>query len=144
MARRKSKPTAIIDEITRIRQRLESINELQHRNIRDQLELALCKMMEHLNEKPKYLYQYISELRALSKDDVGLGLLDTLHDQVRNVNSDFNKVLEDVEHDESTSDLRIIDSLLKRINELTNLVKRLQRIEEVINTHIGEPVAEDN
>lgn len=144
MARRKSRSTVIIDEITRIRQRLESINKLQHRNIRDQLELALCKMIEHLNEKPKYLYQYISELRTLSKDDVGLGLLDTLHDQVRNVNSDFNKVLEDVEHDESTSDLQIIDSLLKRINELSNLVKRLQRIEEVLNTHIGEPATENN
>ena len=93
MAKRDTITQQHIDETSRIRQRLDDINSIHHRNIRDQLELAMCIMAEFLNEKPRKLEEYIESLRNISNDDVGQALLDNLLEQIRQIKMQLNSAI---------------------------------------------------
>lgn len=142
MSNKKTK-LQVIDEIKDIRRQLQKINEIQHKNINDQLDLSFCKMMEHINEKLNYLTSYITKLQALSSDDVGKGLLDTIHDQLNDIKSKFTAILQLNQEFESTSDLENMKFILLVNSRLFVIIERLQQIEEILKTHIGEPTTED-
>ena len=84
----------LIDEITRIRRRMGDLNRMHHRNIQEQLELAMCKMMEFLNEKPQHIEEYIKNLRSISTDYIGQALLDNMLEQIKQIKAELNSTIE--------------------------------------------------
>ncbi|MDE2590637.1 MAG: hypothetical protein KGL95_13345 [Patescibacteria group bacterium] len=136
---KKSKTAPIIDEISRIRIQLEKSNEIQHRNIRDQLELSLCKITQHLNDKPKYLIEYLENLKMLSADDVGQSLLENIHDVIKRTKDDYLTALGDYQNYQMKTEVEYSEFLLKMGIRFLELMSRLEHVEEILNTQIGAP-----
>ena len=143
MAKRDTITQQHIDETSRIRQRLDDINSIHHRNIRDQLELAMCIMVEFLNEKPRKLEEYIENLRNISNDDVGQALLDNLLEQIRQIKMQLNSAIA-VPDGDQTADLDDANEMLSKNYMLLNLINRLQYIDNILRTHIDESATGEN
>ena len=142
MPGRKSDSSQSIDEVSRIRQRLDDINNLHHRHIRDQLELAMCSMMEFLNEKPRLLEEYAQNLRGVSRDDIGQELLDNILEQVRQIKTELNKTI-----DPPADGVAVLDDandVFSKNTVLLGMINKLQRIEAILHTRVGEPATEEN
>ncbi len=119
------------------------MNETHHRAIRDQLELAMCRMMEFLNEKPRHLEEYATNLRKISKDDIGQAMLDNMLEQIKQIKTELNNTI-DLPDDDQITDLDDANKLLSKNSVLLNLVNRLQTVECVLHTHIDDPAGEEN
>ena len=132
-----------IDEITRIRRRMGDLNDMHYRNIQEQLELAMCKMMEFLNEKPQHIEEYIKNLRSISTDDIGQALLDNMLEQIKQIKSELNSTIE-LPDDDPITVLDDANKLLSKNHLLLNLVNRLQTMETMLHTHVGDPSKEEN
>lgn len=143
MTKRKNNTRQYIDEISRIRQRLSDFNDVHHRNIRDQLELAMCKMMEFLNEKPTYLDDYVKNLRNMSTDDIGQALLDNVAEQLKQIKTEINSTIELPDDDEIT-ELDDANQITSKNYILLNLINRLHHIEIILHTHVGESHDDEN
>ena len=143
MTKRKNNTRQHIDEISRIRQRLGDFNDVHHRNIRDQLELAMCKMMEFLNEKPTYLDDYVKNLRNMSTDDIGQALLDNVAEQLKQIKAEINSTIELPDDDEIT-ELDDANQITSKNYILLNLISRLHHIEIILHTHVGESHDDEN
>ena len=119
------------------------LNDMHHRNIQGQLELAMCKMMEFLNEKPQHIEEYIKSLRSISTDDIGQALLDNMLEQIKQIKSELNSTIE-LPDDDPITVLDDANKLLSKNHLLLNLVNRLQTMETMLHTHVGDPSKEEN
>lgn len=133
--------TRSVEEISRVRQRLNDVNEHQYRNIRDQLDLAWCKMMELLETKLALVDAYAQNLRKISKDDVGQALLDNVLEQAKQIKKELYKA---PEYPDETTDLEGSNNTLSKNRTLLDLINRLARLETMLHTHVGEPTDEGN
>ena len=133
----------LIDEITRIRRRMGDLNRMHHRNIQEQLELAMCKMMEFLNEKPQHIEEYIKNLRSISTDDIGQALLDNMLEQIKQIKAELNSTIE-LPDDDPITVLDDANKILSKNCLLLNLVNRLQIMETMLHTHVDDPSKEEN
>ena len=119
------------------------LNRMHYRNIQGQLELAMCKMMEFLNEKPQHIEEYIKNLRSISTDDIGQALLDNMLEQIKQIKSELNSTIE-LPDDDPITVLDDANKLLSKNHLLLNLVNRLQTMETMLHTHVGDPSKEEN
>lgn len=129
------------EEVYRVRQRLNDVNDLHYRNIRDQLDLAWCKMMELLDTKLELVEAYAQNLRKISNDDVGQALLDNVLEQTGQIGKELRDSLE---YPDETTDLEGSNNALSKNRALLDLINRLARLEAVLDTHVGEPTDEGN
>ena len=130
-----------VAEISRVRQRLKDVNDIHYKSIRDQMDLAWYKMMELLDAKPVLLESYAKNLRKISSDDVGQALLDNVLEQVEQIKKELHKALE---YPDETTDLEGSNNTLSRNRALLDLINRLARLEEMLDTHVGEPTDKEN
>lgn len=129
------------DEVSRVRQRMNDVNDLHYRNIRDQMDLAWCKMMELLATKLPLIEGYAQNLQKISKDDIGHALLDNALEQARQIKKELHKV---PEYPDETDDLEGTNNVLSNNRTLLELINRLARLEAMLDTHVGEPTDEKN
>ena len=136
-------PQRFVDEISRIRERLRDLNGVHHKSIRDQWELAMCRMMEFLNEKPGHLEEYIKNLRRVSRDDIGQALLDNMLEQVKQIKKESYDAV-DLPDDDSITELDGANRTISKSHALLSMVYRLWAIERALHTHVGEPADVEN
>ncbi len=132
------------DKIKKTRERIEEINDLHLSSINDQLDITNCRLQGFIDRKSQILIEYVRNLRVFSTDDIGQAILDNLNDSIREIRSQLVSILEDIQNYDGDSGLEQSNFITSKIEELLSLINRLEDIETILHTHLGESHTEDN
>jgi hypothetical protein len=132
----KKQLTAINKTLTDRRKELKLQNNPMQKNIAEQLELAMCKMLEYVKDQADLLKSYVGELRELKHEELSRVMLDALYDVIIKSKQDvavIRRAYEDAKIQlKSEDNLEEIDLIIFHSAELNEIIRSLDRIEKVL------------
>ena len=140
MANKKEK---LIGDVKEIRAGLKEINNAHQPAINQSLDGIVKQLEKYLLVKQTKLENYVEKLRKMTNDEVANGLLDTVLSQLSDIGTAYSKILKLQGQTKTPSELEDTEFTLRIISEIFQLILKLQMIEEILNTHIGDPQLSD-
>lgn len=124
------------EELIQIQGLIETENESLDLHILDYFNPAADKMMNHIDDKSNYLTKYAKILQELCDEDIGIGILDGIIDEIRDIKLELRQILKNSLVDDPDFNPRgHLTHHTKVINiGMVDLINRLQRIQKVLNT----------
>ena len=124
------------EKISQIQGLIENENDSLDSHVLDYFEPAVTRMTSHIEWKSKYLAEYGERLQELCKDDIGIGVLEGIIDEISKIKLELRQILENSQVDDPGLDPRgHLTHYAKVINiGMVDLINRLQRIQTILNT----------
>lgn len=124
------------EKISQIQGLIETENESLDSHILDYFDPAATKMTDHIEDKSKYLEKYAKMLQEQCADDIGIGVLEGIIDEISKIKLELRQILENSLADDPILNPRgHLTHYTKVINiGMVDLVNRLQRIQTILNT----------
>ena len=121
--------------MAQIQSLIETENESLDLHVLDYFNPASEKMIDHIEDKGKYLIKYASLLEENCNDDIGIGLLRGLIDEVREIKQELRISLKGSLVDEPLNPRLQLNHITKINNiMMIDLINRLQTIQRILNT----------
>ena len=124
------------EELDQIQGLIETENESLDLHILDYFNPAANKMTQHIEDKSNYLTKYAKILQELCVEDITIGLLDGVVDEIRDIKFELRQILKNSLADDLDLHPRgHLTHYTKVINiGMVDLINRLQRIQKILNT----------
>lgn len=129
----------LVSRIKEIRDSVNELNEAHQPAINMSLNGIVDQLITYLLKKQTKLENYVEKLRDMTKDEVANGLLDSILNQLKEVGESYANILKIQSQTKPSSELENIEFMLRIVSEIFQLILKLQMIEDVLNTHIGDP-----
>ena len=123
------------DEMAQIQSLIETENESLDMHVLDYFNPASEKMIAHIEEKGKYLIKYATLLEEICDEDIGIGLLRGIMDEIKEIKQELRISLKGSLVDEPLNP-RIQLTHITKVNNvmMIDLINRLQTIQRILNT----------
>jgi len=130
---------SILEEIRKIQNSLKEKNDAQRGAIDPQVIAIIDMLKKHVLDKQKKLDVFIKRLYDLTDDDVATGLFNALDDQLVEIGNDYDAVLEfELDNTTTSLDAKNLEVLLQIGYRLSQLIVRLQSIEQALNSAVED------